>query len=188
VSSTNHLAPRYAIFSIPPITSSLLGPNILLNTIFSNTLSFLTSLNVSDQVSHPWDALLTFPNLFRHFVWSNTHLLWVYFRLLPWQPCLSCSVTSTVVVYGVSCCMGTLSVIICVGTDRIVGNKHRTVGIVTRLLSGRPSSRNSIPSRSKGRFIYFIYKISGRTLARKCFLKHFIEGKGRRVGKTRKKM
>ena len=31
------------------VTSSLLGPNILLNTIFSNTLSFLSSLNVSDQ-------------------------------------------------------------------------------------------------------------------------------------------
>ena len=28
-----------------PFTSSLLGPNILLNTIFSNTLSFLSSLN-----------------------------------------------------------------------------------------------------------------------------------------------
>ena len=27
--STNHLAPRYAISSIPPVTSSLLGPNIL---------------------------------------------------------------------------------------------------------------------------------------------------------------
>jgi len=37
-----------------PITSSLLGPNILLNTIFSYTLSFLSSLNVSDQVSHPY--------------------------------------------------------------------------------------------------------------------------------------
>ena len=36
-----------------PVTSSLLGPNILLSTIFSNTLSFLSSLNVSDQVSHP---------------------------------------------------------------------------------------------------------------------------------------
>ena len=29
-----------------PVTSSLLGPNILLNTIFSNTLSFLSSLKV----------------------------------------------------------------------------------------------------------------------------------------------
>ena len=37
-----------------PVTSSLLGPNILLNTIFSNTFSFLSSLNVSDQVSHPY--------------------------------------------------------------------------------------------------------------------------------------
>ena len=36
----------------PPVTSSLLGPNILLNIIFSNTLSFLSSHNVSDQVSH----------------------------------------------------------------------------------------------------------------------------------------
>ena len=37
-----------------PVTSSLLGPNILLNTIFSNTLSFLSSLAVSDQASHPY--------------------------------------------------------------------------------------------------------------------------------------
>ena len=37
-----------------PVTSSLLGPNILPNTIFSNTLSFLSSLNVSDQASHPY--------------------------------------------------------------------------------------------------------------------------------------
>ena len=36
-----------------PVTSSLLGPNILLNTTFSNTLSFLSSHNVSGQVSHP---------------------------------------------------------------------------------------------------------------------------------------
>ena len=40
-----------------PVTSSLLGPNILLNTIFSNTLSFLSSLNVSAQVSHPYKQL-----------------------------------------------------------------------------------------------------------------------------------
>ena len=37
-----------------PVTSFLLGPNILLNTIFSNTLSFLSSRNVSDQASHPY--------------------------------------------------------------------------------------------------------------------------------------
>ena len=33
VRSTDHLAPRYAISSIPSFTSSILGPNILLNTI-----------------------------------------------------------------------------------------------------------------------------------------------------------
>ena len=37
-----------------PVTSSLLGPNILLNIMFSNTLSFLSSRNVNDQVSHPY--------------------------------------------------------------------------------------------------------------------------------------
>ena len=37
-----------------PVTSALLGTNILLNTIFSNTLSFLSSLYVKDQFSHPY--------------------------------------------------------------------------------------------------------------------------------------
>ena len=37
-----------------PVTSSFLGPNILLNTMFSNTLSFLLSRNFSDQASHPY--------------------------------------------------------------------------------------------------------------------------------------
>jgi len=36
-----------------PVTSSLLDTNILFNTIFSNTLSLRSSLNVIDQVSHP---------------------------------------------------------------------------------------------------------------------------------------
>ena len=35
-------------------TSSLLGPNIPLSTLFSNIPSLLSSLNVSDQVSHPF--------------------------------------------------------------------------------------------------------------------------------------
>ena len=36
-----------------PLTSSLLGPNFLLSTLSSNTVSLHSSLNVSDQVSHP---------------------------------------------------------------------------------------------------------------------------------------
>jgi hypothetical protein len=36
----NHRTPQYAIFySQPPVTSSLLHPNIFFNTLFSNTLS-----------------------------------------------------------------------------------------------------------------------------------------------------
>ena len=37
-----------------PVNSSLLGPNILLNTILSNTLNLYSSRNVSDQISHPY--------------------------------------------------------------------------------------------------------------------------------------
>ena len=37
-----------------PVTSALLGPNILLCPLFSNTLSIRSSLNVNDQVSHPY--------------------------------------------------------------------------------------------------------------------------------------
>ena len=44
-----------------PVSSSLLGLNILLNTIFSNTLSFLSSLAVSDQASHAHRTVRTPP-------------------------------------------------------------------------------------------------------------------------------
>jgi len=36
-----------------PVTLILLGPNMFLNTLFSNTLSLHSSLNMSVQVSHP---------------------------------------------------------------------------------------------------------------------------------------
>jgi hypothetical protein len=39
-------------FHHSPVTSSVLGPNILLNTLFSYTLSLRSSLNVSDQGPH----------------------------------------------------------------------------------------------------------------------------------------
>jgi len=47
VRSTDHEAPHYVVFSTP-ITSSLQCPNILLNTLFSNTLSLHSSLHGSD--------------------------------------------------------------------------------------------------------------------------------------------
>jgi len=39
-----------------PVTSSLLGPNILLNILFSSTLSLHSSLNMSDQISLPYNT------------------------------------------------------------------------------------------------------------------------------------
>ena len=45
--------PLYS-FLHSPVTSPLLGSNILLSTLFSNTLSLCSSLNTSDQVSHPY--------------------------------------------------------------------------------------------------------------------------------------
>ena len=39
------------------VTSSLLAPNILLNTLFSNTLSLRPSRNVSDQVTYPYKTI-----------------------------------------------------------------------------------------------------------------------------------
>ena len=44
------LRPPYVV-SLIPFYEAVLGPNILLNTPFSNTLSLRSSLNVSDQVS-----------------------------------------------------------------------------------------------------------------------------------------
>jgi hypothetical protein len=41
-------------FLQPPVTSSLLGPNIFLSTLFSNTLNLCSSLIVRDKVSHPY--------------------------------------------------------------------------------------------------------------------------------------
>ena len=41
-------------FHHSPGNSSLLGPNILLNTLFLSTLSLRSSFNVSDQVLHPY--------------------------------------------------------------------------------------------------------------------------------------
>jgi hypothetical protein len=42
------------------VTSSLFGPNILLRTLLWNTLSLFSSLNVRDQVSHPYKTELCF--------------------------------------------------------------------------------------------------------------------------------
>ena len=54
-----------------PLTSFLVGPNILLSTMFSNTLSFLSSRNVNDQVSHPYKTTVVLYILIFKFLDSN---------------------------------------------------------------------------------------------------------------------
>jgi hypothetical protein len=41
-------------FLHPPVTSSLFHQNIILNALFSNALSLCFSLNLRDQISHPY--------------------------------------------------------------------------------------------------------------------------------------
>jgi len=69
----------FSVFSFlhSPVTSSLLGPNILLNTLFSNTLSLCSSLNVSDQVSHPYKTpgKIIVPYYIHTYI--NIHISWV---------------------------------------------------------------------------------------------------------------
>jgi len=56
VMRTDYKAPHYVVFLHSPVISSLLGPNILLSTLFSNTFCLRYSLNMSDRVSHSYTA------------------------------------------------------------------------------------------------------------------------------------
>jgi hypothetical protein len=61
-------------FLYSPVISSLLSPNILLNTLFSNTLSLRSSHNVSDHISQPYktaEKILLMCNLIFIFLDNN---------------------------------------------------------------------------------------------------------------------
>jgi hypothetical protein len=47
------LTPQHAVFSTPLLPHPS-GSNILLSALFSNTFSLLSSLDISDQVSHQY--------------------------------------------------------------------------------------------------------------------------------------
>ena len=49
MNGTNYEVPHCGAFSTPPF-SSLLGPNIRIKILFSNTISLLSSYNVRDHV------------------------------------------------------------------------------------------------------------------------------------------
>ena len=85
------------IFFHSSLTSSLLDPNILLNTLFSNTLSLCSSLNVSHQVSHPYKTteykIIVLCILLHLFLDSN---LWDkrFCRMIANLPCFNLIVIS----------------------------------------------------------------------------------------------
>jgi hypothetical protein len=54
-------------------SSSLLGPNILLNTLFSETLSLCSSLKVRDQISRSYEEL-------KSYLHTYTSVLLMWFR------------------------------------------------------------------------------------------------------------
>jgi hypothetical protein len=58
-------------FLHPHITSSFSGPNILLSTLFANTLNLRSSLNVSDHVSHPYKTTDTYNELHEESLWIS---------------------------------------------------------------------------------------------------------------------
>jgi hypothetical protein len=58
-------------FLQPPVTSSLFCANILLSTLFSSTLNLCSSLNVRDQVSHPYTSLRN--EWFARALWFLSH-------------------------------------------------------------------------------------------------------------------
>ena len=90
-------------------TSSLLGPNILFNTLFSNTISLCSSINVSDQVSHPYPTIgetLVLYILISKFLYSNTEderlsTKWYQAFLTP-TPTAACSLVTILTVMLIS--------------------------------------------------------------------------------------
>ena len=63
------MEPLLLQFSPTSFSSSLLTPNTLLSTMFSNTLSLCSSLNIRDQVSYPYrktgkNCKLVYSNLY----------------------------------------------------------------------------------------------------------------------------
>jgi hypothetical protein len=62
-------------FHQSPVISSLFGPNILLSTLFSNTLNLCSSLIVRDQVLHPYRTtskiIITFNNTIIKYLYNK---------------------------------------------------------------------------------------------------------------------
>ena len=63
-----------------PVTSSLLGANYLINSLFSNTLILHLSSNAIDQVLHPYN---TTGRIIFLYIWSRKVWITNFFLLIP---------------------------------------------------------------------------------------------------------
>jgi hypothetical protein len=75
--SMDNTAPHCAVFSTP-ITSSFLGPNIFLSTLFFKILSLRTSLGMTHQVSHPYKT-----QNYSSIVYISTLIVWTASAWVP---------------------------------------------------------------------------------------------------------
>jgi hypothetical protein len=73
---------KLLIVQLPPFSRlTFLGPNILLRTLFSNTLSLYFSLSMRDQLSHPYKTnsrIMVFLSLY---LWNIAQLSWMQISL-----------------------------------------------------------------------------------------------------------
>jgi hypothetical protein len=111
VRNTDHKALRYVFFYIPVLP---LPFNILLSTLFSKTLSLRSSLNVSDQVSHPCkrktinlisisvQTYTTVPNLLQTFR-TTGNVLSTQLLVPSMGPCSSCIRCTRLTSYSRAC-------------------------------------------------------------------------------------
>jgi hypothetical protein len=74
-------SPSLCSFLRSPLTVFLLGPNILLSTLSSKTLSLHYSLNISDQVSQPHTTVRTKCSLKMPWIIAGTHTQMEPFRI-----------------------------------------------------------------------------------------------------------
>jgi len=65
-----------------PVTTSVLGPNILLHTLFSNTLSLRSSLNVNDQISHPYKTTGKIISIKPGLTWTDWYFCYILTKCL----------------------------------------------------------------------------------------------------------
>jgi len=89
VKRTSYDAPHCSHLQ-PPATSSLLDPNILLSTLFSDTLNLCSSLSVRDQYLYPYKTRGKIVSYILIFKFTHAHEQSSSFLLLDYEAYIGC--------------------------------------------------------------------------------------------------